>query len=146
MYQVKDAMTRRVISIAPEATLEEAIRLLLKHNITGAPVLDDRGRLCGIITQFQLLEVLYEPTVKNSKVAECMTRDVITVEEDALLGTATNLFVLHRIHRIPVVRGREVVGMLSRQDLLRYFTETGEELEAFFAKLKETPAAEALTA
>ena len=142
MYQVKDAMTRRVISIRPEATVDEAIRLLLKHNISGAPVIDARGRLCGIITQYQLLEVLYEPTVKNSRVQECMTREVITIEEESLLGTATNFFVLHRIRRIPVVRGGTVVGIISRPDLLRYFTETGEEIEAFFAKLKQTPSAE----
>jgi CBS domain-containing protein len=139
MYQVKDAMTRRVISIRPEATVEEAIRLLLKHNISGAPVIDESGALKGIITQYQLLEVLYEPTVKNSRVEECMTREVITIDEDSLLGPATNFFVLHRIRRIPVVKGGKVIGILSRQDLLRYFAETGEELEAFFAKLKRTP-------
>jgi len=143
MYQVKDAMTRRVISIQPKATLEEAIRLLLKHNISGAPVIDENGRLCGVITQYQLLEVLYEPTVKHSRVEECMTRAVITIDEEALLGTATNFFVLHRIRRIPVIRDGKVIGVLSRQDLLKYFAETGEEIEAFFAKLKGTAATEA---
>src|SRR6476660_2737278 len=132
MYQVKDAMTRRVISIHPKATLEEAIRLLLKHNISGAPVIDARGRLCGIITQYQLLEVLYEPTVKHSRVEQCMTREVITIEEESLLGTATNFLVLHRIWRIPVVRGGTVVGIISFFVFLRSFTETGEEIEAFF--------------
>src|SRR5207247_7258375 len=116
----------------PEGTVDDAIRLLLKHNMSGAPVIDQAGRLCGIITQYQLLEVLYEPTVKNSRVEECMTREVITIEEDALLGTATNFFVLHRIRRIPVLRGGKVIGIISRQDLLQYFTETGEEIEAFF--------------
>jgi CBS domain-containing protein len=146
MYQVKDAMTRRVISINPKATLEEAIRLLLKHNISGAPVIDDNGRLCGIITQYQLLEVLYEPTVKHSRVEECMTREVITIDEEALLGSATNYFVLHRIRRIPVLRDGKVIGILSRQDLLTYFAETGEEIEAFFAKLKGTAASEVVSA
>jgi len=142
MYQVKDAMTRRVLSIHPQATLEEAIRLLLKHNISGVPVIDDNGRLCGIVTQHQLLEVLYEPTVKHSRVEECMTREVITIDEEALLATATNYFVLHRIRRIPVMRKGKVIGILSRQDLLQYFAETGEEIEAFFAKLKGTQATE----
>ena len=142
MYQVKDAMNRNVISISPDATVEEAIHLLLDHSISGAPVIDDEGELCGIITQYQLLEVLYEPTVKHSRVEECMTREVITIDEEALLGTATNHFVLHRIRRIPVTRHGKVIGILSRQDLLQYFAETGEEIEAFFAKLKGTPAGE----
>jgi len=144
MYQVKDAMNGRVFSIGPEATVEEAIRLLLERNISGAPVIDERGKLCGIITQFQLLEVLYDPHVKEAKVREHMTRDVFTIEEDALLGTAANLLIVHRIRRIPVVRNGMVVGILSRRDLLRYFAETGEEIEAFFAKLKRTEASESL--
>src|SRR5262249_12140064 len=86
MYQVKDAMNRNVISIGPEATVEEAIHLLLDHSISGAPVIDDEGELCGIITQFQLLEVMYDPNVKNTRIRDCMTRGVFTIDEDALLG------------------------------------------------------------
>jgi CBS domain-containing protein len=124
--------------------VEEAIHLLLDRNISGAPVIDQRGRLCGIITQFQLMEVLYDPKVKHSKVQECMTRNVFTIEEDALLGTAANLLIVHRIQRIPVMRDGAVVGTISRRDLLRYFAETGEEIEAFFSKLRSTQATEAL--
>jgi CBS-domain-containing membrane protein len=138
MYQVKDAMNRHVVALRPEATIEEAIHLFLEHNIGGAPVIDDKGRLCGIVSQFQLLEVLYDPNVKHVRIEECMTRDVITIDEDALLGTAANIFVVHRIHRIPVVKHGKVVGIISRSSLLRYFAETGEEIEAFFSKLKDT--------
>jgi CBS domain-containing protein len=144
MYQVKDAMNPNVVSLGPDATIEEAIRLLLKHNISGAPVLDDDGFLCGIITQFQLLEVLYDPDVKSAKVGDHMTRNVFTIEEGSLLGMAANLLIVQRIHRIPVVRGRFVVGILSRGDLLRYFAETGEEIDEFFAKLKRTAGPELL--
>jgi CBS domain-containing protein len=140
MYQVKDAMSRQVVSIRPEATVEEAIQLLLEHNISGAPVIDGDGRLCGIITQFQLLEVLYDPQVKYGHVNEFMTRDVLTIEDTALLGTAANMFVVHRIRRIPVLREGAVVGIISRSDLLRYFAQTGEEIEVFFAKLKDAHA------
>lgn len=136
MYQVKDAMNSRVVSILPEATVEETIHLLLDHNVSGAPVIDDRGCLCGIISQFQLLEVLYDPQVKNSRVREFMTRDVLTVEDTALLGVAASLFVVHRIRRLPVVRKGRVVGVISRSDLLRYFVETGERIETFFDKLR----------
>jgi CBS domain-containing protein len=144
MYQVKDAMSTQVFSVKPETTVEDAIQTLLKHNISGAPVIDNRGMLCGIITQFQMLEVLYDPNFKNARIEECMTRNVLTVEEEALLGTATNLFVAHRIHRLPVVRGDKVVGIISRSDLLRYFVETGEEIDAFFSKLRLAQAKEAM--
>jgi CBS domain-containing protein len=144
MYQVKDAMNNQVVSIRPQATVEDAIQLFLEHGISGAPVIDDSGRLCGIITQFQLLEVLYDPHFKNSAIEVCMTREVYTIEEDALLAAAASLLVVHRIHRIPVVRGDKVVGIISRRDLLRYFAETGVEITEFFAKLKNTNVADAL--
>ena len=140
MYQVKDAMNDCLISIQPEATLEEAIHVLLDHGISGAPVIDDRGRLCGIITQFQLLEVLYDPDIRNHCVKDCMTRNVLTIEDSALLGAAASMFVVHRIRRIPVVRDGVVAGIISRSDLLRYFVKTGEQLDSFFANLRKTTA------
>jgi len=144
MYQVKNAMNRFVISIRPDATLAEAIHLLLDHDISGAPVIDSKGRLCGIITQFQLLEVVYDPNRKHARVEECMTRDVLTIDENAMLGGAANMFVVHRIRRLPVMRGGSVVGIISRKDLLRYCIETGQELEAFFSKLKQTHTADVM--
>jgi CBS domain-containing protein len=110
---------------------------LLENNISGAPVLDKAGQLCGIITQFQLLEVMYDPEIRNGKVRDFMTRNVLTIEEDALLGTAVSLFVMHRIRRLPVVRNGRVVGVISRSDLLRYFVKSGEQIDSFFNKLKK---------
>src|SRR4029453_19679462 len=110
MYQVKDAMNDCLLSIPPDATLEDAIHVLLDHGISGAPVIDDHGRLCGIITQFQLLEVLYDPNIKNHCVKDCMTRDVLTIEDSALLGAAASMFVVHRIRGIPVIRAGVVEG------------------------------------
>lgn len=136
MYQVKDAMCRKLVSIVPNATVEEAIRTLLDHKISGAPVIDKEGKLVGIISQFQLLEVLYDPQIRTQRVQQFMTKEVLTIEDTALLGMAANLFVLHRIHRLPVLQGDRVVGVISRSDLLKYFLETGEKIEAFFDTLK----------
>jgi CBS domain-containing protein len=130
-------MHRDVVSICPNASVEEAIELLLEHGISGAPVLDNAGKLCGIITQFQLLEVMYDPQIRNGKVCDFMTRNVLTIDEDATLSTAVSLFVMHRIRRLPVVRDGEVVGVISRSDLLRYFVKSGEQIDSFFNKLKK---------
>ncbi len=137
MYQVKNAMHHDVVSIRPDATVEEAIELLLEQGISGAPVLDAAGKLCGIITQFQLLEVMYDPQIRNGRVRDFMTRNVVTIEEDATLSTAVSLFVMHRIRRLPVVRNGEVVGVISRSDVLRYFVKSGEQIDSFFTKLKK---------
>ena len=135
MYQVKDAMSSEVVSIRPDVTIEAAIRILLEHNVSGAPVMDD-GRLYGIISQFQMLEVIYDPAVKDLRVQDLMTSNVLSVEESDLLGTAANMLIVHRIHRLPVMRGRKVVGIISRSDLLRYIIKSGEKIDAFFEKLK----------
>lgn len=132
MYQVKDAMHSQVVSVCPEASVAEAIEVLLSNSISGAPVIDDSGKLCNVISQFQLLEVMYDPQVKNGRIRDFLTRDVLTIEENAMLGTAVNLFVVHRIRRLPVVRSGRVVGVVSRSDLLRYFVNTGEQIETFF--------------
>src|SRR5207237_10908712 len=102
------------------------------------------GELCGNIPRYQLLEVMYDPNVNSTRIPDCMTRGVFTNEEDAFLGKAANLLVVHRIRRIPVVKGRRVVGIISRRDLLQYFVDTGEEIQAFFARLKRASSEQAL--
>jgi signal-transduction protein with cAMP-binding, CBS, and nucleotidyltransferase domain len=82
--------------------------------------------------------VLYDPQIRNQRVEQFMTKNVLTIEDTAMLGMAANLFVLHRIHRLPVMKDGRVVGIISRSDLLRYFVNTGTKIEAFFDTLKST--------
>lgn len=148
MYEVKDAMTREFLSISPDASVHDAIELLLDRNISGVPVLDGAGRIVGMITQFQLLEVLYDPNVENKRVYDFMTKRLITIGEGDMLARAAGLMVLHRIRRLPVLREGELVGIISRGDLLRYFRKTGQIFSHAcedLRSLQETPA-EALTA
>jgi len=120
MCQARDVMSSRVITIRADATIEEAIATLLEHQISGTPVVDDRQRLIGIITEFQLLEAVYTPEIKLRHVRDSMTTDVMTVSEDASLSEIATLFVVHRIRRIPVVRNDKVVGIVTRRDLLQH--------------------------
>jgi CBS domain-containing protein len=79
MLTAGDIMTETLVTIRPEASIEEAIDLLLTHGISGVPVTDREGYLVGVITEFALLAVVYDKRVKDHFVAEHMTRDVITV-------------------------------------------------------------------
>lgn len=146
MYQVKDTMRPHVISVLPEATIEEAIQTLLANDVSGVPVIDAEGELHGIISEYQLLEVVYDPNLKNAPVRDFMTKDVLTVEETALLATVANLFIMHRIRRVPVVRDGRVVGIVSRRDLLRYIVQTGSKIDTFFDELKSCTASNLLPA
>jgi CBS domain-containing protein len=136
MYEVKDAFTPRVISINPDATIEEALNILIEHDVSGAPVIDKNDWLCGIISQFQLLELAFDPALRSGRVRDFMTKDVVRVKETTLLATVANLFMVRRIRRLPVMRNGKVIGIISRGDLLKYFAKSGEQLEPFIEKLR----------
>jgi len=132
MYQASDVMTPDVVTLAPETTVEQAMQTLLGQGVSGAPVVDDDGRLVGIISEFRLLEIVFDPALRSLRVADCMTEDVVTVEPSTLLAKVAHLMINHRIRRVPVVSFGQVVGIISRRDLLRYMLEENNSLSAAF--------------
>ncbi len=132
MPTAEQVMRRNVVSLLPTATVEQAIRLLCELGFSGAPVVDQTGTLVGIISEFALLEVVYDPSIRTAPLSRFMTRDVFTVDEDTPLSNIATLFVRHRIRRVPVVRDGRLVGVVSRPDLLSYVLEAGKELEESF--------------
>jgi len=119
MRRAGDVMNKNVVAIRPDATVEEAIRSLLENHVSGVPIVDEQGCLAGIISEFQLLEAIYRPEVKQERVRDLMTKDVIIVAEDATLSEVANMLLLHRIRRVPVVRDGKMVGIIARRDLLK---------------------------
>lgn len=119
MKTVRDVMTSDVVVVPSNSSVEEAGRILVENNMSGAPVVDEDGRLVGIISEFQLLELVYEPRLKYSCVRDFMTRDVLTVSADDSLNTVANMFILHRIRRLPVVENGRLQGIITRGDVLR---------------------------
>jgi len=138
---VADVMARRVISVRPDTEVGEAIHLMLENDISGLPVVDAGGSLVGIVTEGDFLrrselgterrrphwlEFLLGPGrlaqdyahSHGRKVEEVMTRDVVTVAENAPLDQAVETMERHHIKRLPVVRGARVVGIVSRANLL----------------------------
>ena len=140
--KVSQVMTKHVISIQLEATIVQAIKLMLNNRLSGLPVIDRRGRLVGIITEGDFLhrrEISTElkrnvwldaffgseqsahdyVRAHGIKVAELMTRQPITVDEDTSLDRVVHLMERHRIKRLPVARKGKVVGIISRANLMR---------------------------
>src|SRR4249919_3017941 len=135
--KVRDIMTSPVVSVAPDSTVLEAIRIMLLRHISGLPVVDKDGKLVGIVTEGDFLrraetgterrrprwlEFLLGPGrladeythAHGRTVAEVMTRDPRTIAEDTPLEQAVQLMEKHRIKRLPVMRGDQVVGIVSR--------------------------------
>ena len=135
-------MTRRIVSISPEVWLTEAAELMIKFRISGLPIIDGAGSLCGILTEGDLLsraelgtqarrprwlEFLLSPGKLASEyvrahgrvVREIMRPKVITVAEDAPLSEIVSLMSENGIKRVPVLKNGVVVGIVSRADVLR---------------------------
>jgi CBS domain-containing protein len=147
--RVREAMSSPVVCVPPDLPLKEVANLLVNHRISAVPVVD-HGELVGIISEADLvpLELAPDPEAHLTppanlpgqlpKVAgEAMTREVIALAEDADLAEAGRLLLERRIKSIPVVRGRRVVGIVARRDLLavlaRRDQDIARELEALLA-------------
>lgn len=119
MLSAHDIMTGDLVTIRPEAPIEDAIELLLSKEISGLPVTDDDGHLVGIITEFALLAMVYDHQVKNHTVAQHMTRELITVDADDPITRVADLCIVHRVRRLPVMKDGRLVGLIARRDVLR---------------------------
>jgi CBS domain-containing protein len=149
--KAKDVMTQHVITIAPDASILEALRLMLQHNISGLPVVDRSGNVVGIVTEGDFLRRAETGTERKRprwlefvagpgtlardyvrsrarKVDEVMTSDVTTVTEETELGDIVALMEQRRIKRVPVVRGTKLVGIVSRANLLRALASVAAEI------------------
>lgn len=120
MSTAKNLMITDLISVDPDDSVETAISLMLKHGLSGLPVVDTSGRLLGVVSEFDLLELVWDPHTSQDKVYHHMTREVHTVAEDDQLATVAERFRMFSIQRLPVMRGDRLVGMIGRNDLLRH--------------------------
>jgi CBS domain-containing protein len=130
MQTAKQVMKTDVITIPSDASVEATIQTMLRHGISGAPVVDEQQNLVGIISELQLLEVIYSPQLKATTVSKLMTREVLTVMEDTPVSDIATIFALHRVRRVPVLRQGRIVGLISRRDLLRCTLDADDLVES----------------
>lgn len=123
MLTAGSIMTTDLVTVQPDASVEEAIAILLNERISGLPVTDDAGRLVGVITEFALLAVTYDKRVKNHTVGQHMTREVITVDVNEPVDRIADLCIVHRVRRVPVMRDGRLIGVIARRDVLRALVE-----------------------
>ncbi|MBF8267193.1 MAG: putative UspA domain protein [Dehalococcoidia bacterium] len=141
--EARDLMSTPVIVIKADAKVEEAAELMLAHHISCLPVLDDEGHLVGILTQTDfglhqrfvplagdlytvlgswatpktLEEIVH--VARDRPVKDVMTHPVITVQEDTPISEVVRLMLSKDVYHLPVVRGKQVVGLVTRHDLLK---------------------------
>ena len=143
-------MTRPVVTITPDATILEAANTMLQHHVSGLPVVDAAGKLVGIVSEGDFirrseigtqrkrsrwLRFLLGPADATQyvrehgrKVSEVMTREPLTIAEDATLEEIVSSMETNGIKRLPVMRGDKLVGIVSRANLLQAVASLAREI------------------
>jgi CBS domain-containing protein len=145
IVKARDIMQKDVVTLKPGTSVEDAGRLFIEKNISGAPVLDDDGNLVGIVTENDLISKekrFHIPTIIRifdafiplesdakveqeirkmaaTTVGEICTRDVITIKEDTDLNEIATIMSEKKVHLLPVMKEGEIVGIVGKKDLIR---------------------------
>ncbi|MEW6002304.1 MAG: CBS domain-containing protein [Nitrospirota bacterium] len=144
MLKAKDIMTRGVITVKPDTTIEDLARILIRSDISGAPVVDDNGNLLGIVTENDLISKnsrLHIPTILRlfdafvplgtskleteikkmaaTTVGEICTKDLITVDQETSIEDIATIITEEKIHLLPVLKEGKLVGIIGKKDLVK---------------------------
>ena len=142
-------MTRDVLTVAPELPLKDVAAILTRNHISGMPVVAADGTVLGVVSEADILRkaeglppnlggrfrwLLRRVDGELGKVSartagEAMTAPALTIRKTQQVSEAAGLMITHRINRLPVVAQGELVGIISRADVLRAFERSDEELE-----------------
>ena len=120
-HPVADYMTRDLITVKPDDDIHAAARLLLDKHLSGAPVVDDHGRLVGMLSKKDCFKVLFGASYHQDwggRVSEYMTREVQTVDAATDIMTVAEMFLHGVYRRFPVMANGRLVGQISRHDVL----------------------------
>jgi CBS domain-containing protein len=150
--RVADVMTTAVAAVRETASFKEVARLLKERRVSGVPVVDDGGRVVGVVSEADLLAKAQYPRGQvarpfegrrrralrakagGSTARELASRPAVVVTSGATVAEAARLAARHQVKRLPVVgAGGELVGIVSRADLLKVFLRSDEEIRAEIA-------------
>jgi len=145
MLTAKDIMTKDVVTVKPDTSIEELSTLLVSNEISGAPVVDADGAIVGMITENDLIsrnKRLHIPTVVSfldaviylesskkfaddvkrltaTKVGDICAKKVVTITEDTTLTDIATIMSEKNVHLLPVVRSGKVVGIVGKRDVVK---------------------------
>ncbi|MBI4525568.1 MAG: CBS domain-containing protein [Deltaproteobacteria bacterium] len=108
----KDIMTRDVITVRSAITVKDLAKILIKNQISGAPVVDGKGKILGIVSEADIV------AKKGKNVKSIMSDKLITVTEETPVEEIAQLMTSHKIKRLPVMREEKLVGIVSRADIV----------------------------
>ena len=108
----KDVMTRDIITVSPSTKIKDLAMILIKNQISGAPVADKNGNILGIVSEADIV-------AKRGKDAKAiMSKKVVSVRQDTSVEEIAQLMMTHAIKRVPVTDGGKIIGIVSRADIV----------------------------
>ena len=110
--EAKDIMTREVVTVSPSLPVKMLANLLIKNQISGAPVADKKGKIVGVVSETDLI------AKKGKQVKTIMSNKVVQITEETPIEEIARLMTAHKIRRLPVMRGKSLVGIVSRADVV----------------------------
>ena len=120
MFEAKSIMTTNVVSVKRDTGIYEAIRAMVKNNITGLPVVNDDGSIAGILSEKDVLKLLYNIEDKPGSVEDFMTEEVVCFDHDESLIDISECFIANNFRRVPILADGKLVGIISRKDIIEY--------------------------
>jgi len=121
---VQDYMARKLITFSPNQPMHEVVETLMKHKISGGPVVDENGQLVGVISEGDCLKEVVKGKYDNMPiftglVEEHMAKNVITVGPGLNIFAAAKMFLEKRLRRFPVVHEGKLIGQISQKDIMK---------------------------
>jgi CBS domain-containing protein len=108
----KDIMTREIITVDVSTSIKNLAKLLVRQQISGAPVMDKKGQIVGVVSEADIV------AKKGKQVKDIMSKKVVAIGEETPVKKIASLMATHKINRLPVMRRNELVGIVSRADIV----------------------------
>ncbi len=121
---VRDFMSTQLVAFHPDQPIGEVAQILMKKNISGGPVVDDSGKLVGMISEGDCLKEIVRGKYLNSPthgglVSDHMVTNILTTDPDAGILETAQKFLSERVRRFPVMEDGKMIGQISQRDILR---------------------------
>lgn len=123
---VQDFMGARLVSVTPQTGIHEAIRLLLEEHVSGLPVVDEKGRPVGFLSEKDCFKVAFccgYYQDRGGPVSDYMSRSAVTVNAETDIATVAEMFLNGPYRRFPVVSAERVIGVITRREALKALIE-----------------------
>jgi CBS-domain-containing membrane protein len=151
MLQARDIMTKEVITVSPETKVLDLARLMAENKINGTPVVDNQGRLVGVVTQSNLIDrakkfelphvisildahfYLERPStfkrnlekLMGNLVADIMTAPAVTITADVEVDEIATIMARRQVHTLPVLEEDKIIGIIGKIDIIRALSQEG---------------------